>query len=237
METYINTFFIILLAAIAFLLLWNNLSIERLKKLTKENKAHLPDDKYFELKYQYKYLVFVVLFSSIIITSLGYNSIAEIKNNLFKELSQNAITQNKRTDSLISQRIDLANKNILEAHNKMVATYKAQKEYINKTSKMLKEQMDYVHKYVKFVENLTKKMGYNNLYVVRDMEIVRPTNGRITFSFKRMGYGPFKKVPTVFIESKYGSKVSLINVTKKYIELKIDKSISDTTYVSAIIFN
>ena len=69
------------------LLLWNNTSVDKLRKLISQGTNVLPDDRYFELKHKIQYLTFAFSLIVIIIGLLGLNTITKIQADVLKNLN------------------------------------------------------------------------------------------------------------------------------------------------------
>lgn len=67
------------LISLILMILWNNLSLDRLRKIIKNGDNQMPDDKYFELKYKNQYLIFSGVLIVSFIGALGYNTFKDIK--------------------------------------------------------------------------------------------------------------------------------------------------------------
>lgn len=191
MEEKLLILVIILILLILVVLIWNNNSLDKLRKILKEGSNQIPADNYFELKYKIQFLTFS--FSLIVITAglIGYNSINAIKVDIYKDITISANKYSARLDSLNNKRfnqIDTINKTVVES--------------------------------ISNLKSLQELHGYNQFFVVNSLIIESPKPIEI-IKFKDIGFEDFETVPTIFIQSKNKSRVTVLNVTKSQFTLEI----------------
>lgn len=207
------TLILVVIVGVVFLL-WNNMTLGNILKIAKKGEHHLPDEKYFDLKYQMQYLVFAFILVVTFIGVIGYTSLLEIKTEVLTELNKMTVMHIERVDSLVDSRIDIANSAIT---NSSKETQKSLDEYINS------------------VKDLNKKIGYNNMYIIHDLVVNKIDSKVKTITFKELGFKSFSEIPCIFIEPRGDAIVKLIKITKDSFDVIIDNK-NDSTVMSLMIF-
>jgi len=222
MENKLTVLTIIILFLVMLALIWNNISVDKLRKQLAQGTSSLPDEKYFELKFRIQFLMFS--FAAIVFVAglLGLSSITEIQNDVYKELNEITGNHTKRMDTLIDVRVDQAAKQIDTAYFNLLND----SETVNATIK----------NYLTEVKNLNNKVGYNNMFIVNEL-VIETKKSKQKISFKGIGFRNFKTIPAVFIQPKSNSKIRLIGVTKESFEILIEENDGKEIKVSLMIFN
>jgi hypothetical protein len=97
-----NTFNSILLIVILVLIVSDVYFLRKILKNLDKKKRDLPDERYFELKYNINLLKAVSAILIFLIGFLGFNTYNNISENLNKTFTDKLNTQNKKIDSLIN---------------------------------------------------------------------------------------------------------------------------------------
>lgn len=239
MEEKIVLIIVFVLISATILLLWNNITLNKILQLGKKNETHLPDDKYFELKYKIQYMSFAATLLIAIISILGYSTFNNIKNDLKNDL--NNVTKEYNTkmkttsaiyDSLINLRIDKINKALSDAYDELTkSSDDAYRELNAELTSARKEVTGYNEK----MKILSEKIGYKRLYVINDFKI--PSLPRIKMTFQNLGFTNLESVPSVFITPKEDFEVVINKVAKEYVEIGIKNAKTDSVSISLLIFN
>lgn len=95
-----NTFISIMLIIILVLIISDVFFLWRIFKNIGKKKKNLPDEKYFELKYNINLLKAVSGILIFLVGFLGFNSYNNISENIDKDFSEKFERQNRRIDSL-----------------------------------------------------------------------------------------------------------------------------------------
>lgn len=157
--------FIIIGFSLIVFMIWNLITLYRLKKNSSKTEKELNDSKYFELKYKTEF--FVAVFSVIVAVAglLGYDSLQNAKNEIKREL----LIKTKSIDSILvktEQRIKLKDsvlKSIELKHDVLINS-------IPINQKKILEQNYQIHSLQKMIEELNSNNKIKqNFYIVNSL--------------------------------------------------------------------
>jgi len=229
MEDKLLLILIFILIATALLLLWNNITNDRIMKRLKNSEQANSDEKYFELKAKIQYLNFAGVLLIAFIGALGYNSFTTVEANMLQELDKKAASQTERTDSLINNIIVETNNEINRVHKLMVSN-------LESASKSLEESREEVSDYNNQMKNLYSKIGYNQLNVIDQFKITNFKNKVLVIPYKNFGFDSFNKVPTLFINPIGNFDVKTVEINTKSFSIQIENATKDTVSINILFF-
>jgi len=207
-----NTFSAILLIVIFILLVSDVFFLWKIYNGIKRKKKYIPDEKYFELKYNINLLKAVSAILIFLIGFLGFNSYNNISENLSKGFTDKFKKQNKRIDSLTTK---------LFSYERFVDSLKVEEsetvenlDGINRKFRSINNKLEANKKALKYT---TKVYVVENLKVYFDREVQ-------AFWFKDMTtingekLPKFNKKPMVTLQGKT-VRFRIIGLTQDYIKL------------------
>lgn len=205
-----NTFMLII---ILVLIISDVFFLWRIFKNIGKKKKSIPDEKYFELKYNINLLKAVSAILIFLVGFLGFNSYNNISENIDKDFSEKFEKQNKRIDSLTLK---------LFNYESLVDSLKTEE------GEAVKNLKDINRKFVSIDNKLRKNneaLKYTTkVFVVKDLIISYEVEGVQRFyfnklkTFKNEKLPVFKTTPLVVLQTRY-SDLTIAKITNNYIEL------------------
>lgn len=207
----------IFLFLILSFLVFDFITLNKIRKLGSKDKSMIPDEKYFDLKYKIQYLISIFSVILFIVGFLGYNSLKNIETKISDKMSASIGELDSRiqhSDTLITR------------HEKSLNEFEIeQKKIQNKLKKSNKDVLSLSDS----VNELMKKTFLNpQIYICQflfDEKKDGDPNGEI-FYFKDIPtidnneLPLFKKEPSLFF-SATGIQIEIIEVTKDYFRIGI----------------
>lgn len=216
-------------AIIGILLLWNNISYERIIKRLKKSEQQSPDEKYFELKYKIQYLVFAGLLLVAFLGALGFDSFKTVEKSMQSDLDKKANIQTERVDSLINVRIDQTNEEINRVYNSMV-------QNLENASSQLENAREEVDDYNNQMRRLNSKIGYNRLNVIDQFKVSDYRSKILVIPYSNFGFEKFDNVPTVFVNPNGDFDIKTVDINNESFSIKIENAIADTVSMNILFF-
>ncbi|HEX2866992.1 MAG TPA: hypothetical protein VHO03_08105 [Ignavibacteriales bacterium] len=244
MEDKIILIILFSLTASILVVLWNTLSIERLRKTLKEGKNLDPDEKYFELKYKIQYMGFAGTLILAFVGALGYSNFKDIKTDLKKNLDEMTDIYNKKmlsqanyylnqTDTLLRVRIDNTNKAFSDSYDSL---NKDLNDSYNELNSEVVSARKEVAGYNEKMKMLNERIGYNKLYVIDEYKLTNLQLYNKVIPFKNLGFNNLKTIPTVFVSPKTDFNATIKKVTQESLELEVKNAKTDTVSVGILLF-
>ncbi|MEL0455228.1 hypothetical protein WJN01_03225 [Flavobacteriaceae bacterium SZ-1-7] len=215
-----NTFISIMLIIILILIMSDVFFLWKIFKNIGKKKKELPDEKYFELKYNINLLKAVSAILIFIVTFLGFNSYNSISENLEEDFTKKFKIQNDKIDSL---------GNVISDYEKSVELLKMEEGEsvenladINQKFRIINNKLNQHNESIKYT---------TKVYVVRDIEFPKRQVGNpviqeafmLYFKDLKTIYGEelpvFKSKPMVVIQGKETLLLDIVELTKEYIRI------------------
>jgi hypothetical protein len=210
--------------SILILLIWDISILHRIYKLGKKGEAFIPDERYFELKYNINLLKGLATILIFVVGFLGYGSYNDLSKKVGSDINEIVDAQKDSISNL--------NKEIESFRSSIVAFKKSIDGVVSQKDNVTKELASYQREFSKTkkkLESLDKAISQNTkLYIVESLEFPFNIEDRNTkdckFYFKEMKtitgikLPEFEELPSVKVE---GSRINLTvtNLTRDYIEL------------------
>ncbi len=214
-----KTFTSILLIVIFILVISDVFFLWKIYKSIKSKKKHLPDERYFELKYNINLLKAVSAILIFLISFLGFNSYNNISENMNKDFSKNLEKQNDKIDDLTKK---------LSDYIYLVDSLKVEEGESIKTLGEINQQFGRINKKIKNSEETLKYT--TKFYIVNDLKFPRNKiheqvkNETLTLYFKNLTtvYNeklPFFKFKPLIVLQGRGISLDVVEVTKDYVKV------------------
>ena len=209
-----NTFTNILLVVIFVLLISDVFFLWKIYRGIGYRKNHLPDERYFELKYNINLLKAASAILIFLVGFLGFNSYNNISENIDKDFSEKFDKQNKRIDSLT---IKLSNyESLIDSLNVEESETVETLDEINRRFKSINNKLEANKEALKYT---------TKVYVVDNLKI-NFNNREQIFRFKNMTtinkerLPKFQKKPMITLQGK-SAVFDILEITKEYIKLDL----------------
>lgn len=198
------------------------------KNLNKKKK-NLPDERYFELKYNINLLKAVSAILIFLIGFLGFNTYNNISENLNQDFTEKVKSQNEKIDSLID---------LVSGYEESIKSLKVKEgesvknlSEINQQFRIINEKLRNNQEALKYT---TKVYVINNLKFPTEIFYTTTKEGFLTIYFKDLktinneNLPVFKSKPMVVLQGK-SIQLDATEITKEYI--KIGSSMTYGGYV------
>jgi hypothetical protein len=194
--------------------------LRKIYKGINRKKKYIPDEKYFELKYNINLLKAVSAILIFLIGFLGFNSYNNISDNLTLDFIERFKKQNKRIDSLTTKLSD----------------YKGFVDSLKVEENETVENLDEINRKFKSINNKLQKnqesLKYTTkVFVVKGLKYVCNENiNRLYFrdlkTFQNEKLPKFTTSPLVVLQGKR-THMEIWNITKDYIEVLSNMGVWD----------
>ncbi|NJX14085.1 hypothetical protein [Tamlana crocina] len=213
-----NAFISIMLIIILVLIISDVFFLWKIFKNIGKRKKGLPDERYFELKYNINLLKAVSAILIFLVGFLGFNSYNNITENIDKDFSEKLEKQNARIDILTTK---------LRNYESLVDSLEVKEGESVKNLGEINQQFVEINNKIKQIQEDLKYT--TKVYVVRDLKFypslrVGSRKESQTYWFKEMStiYGErlpkFKSKPLITLEGK-SINLDIAVLTKDYIKI------------------
>ncbi|MCD4746025.1 MAG: hypothetical protein K8R58_06980 [Bacteroidales bacterium] len=216
MEQTILILILIIGIGIFLLMVYDIITLNKIKKLAKKSNSPIQDDKYYDLLYRYKFLMFFISFIALAVGFLGWNSYDGIKEKITEQFNKDISSINDTISEISSFSINFS-KNLKEFED----NYEEIKENHNKSLK----QISVLDNKISIIKENIKT--FPKIYLIFDLildDSKRNDDLSYTYYFKNRITMDSRRLPTftipplVLIIPSFGS-MSLIEVTKDYFKV------------------
>ncbi|NQV18513.1 MAG: hypothetical protein HQ534_08220 [Armatimonadetes bacterium] len=203
----------IFLFLILSFLVFDFITLYKIRKLGSKDKSMIPDEKYFDLKYKIQYLISIFSVILFIVGFLGYNSLKNIETKISDKMSASILDLESRiahSDTIITR------------NEKSLKEFESEQKKIQ--DKLDRSNTD-VSKLSDIVNELKKKTFLNpKIYICHftfDEKKLGDSNGE-KFYFRDISTIdknelPFKKEPSLFFSATIN--IEIIEITKEYFKI------------------
>lgn len=205
---------IIFLIIIIVLLIWDLTILRKIYKSTTNGNNILPDEKYFELKYNINLVKSVSVIGLFVIGFLGVSTVDGLKSNVTSEIETSIKTQDDRIEQITTK---------IEGLTTTLDTLENYKSELERVIKNYESNLGSINSKVAQVNNSLK---YNpRIYIVNDLKYSyerNPKGLRVYFKDLTTVFGDklpnFTNPPYINTEG-YNIEIEIQEVTTTYVDL------------------